>query len=137
MTMELAAQGEHAQFVRYLLAGGVAALANYGSRFFFNAWVPFEFAVVLAYMIGSCTGFVLMRRFAFRGRTRPMGMQAFWYIAVNLLAVAQTVLVSSVLLHVVLPGMGVHEHAEAFAHAVGVATPLVSSYFGHKLLTFR
>ena len=126
-----------AQVVRYLLAGGVAALANYGSRFVLNVWMPFEPAVVLAYLVGMGTGFVLMRRFAFGSGTQRVGTQALWYAAVNLFAIAQTVAVSSVLLRVVLPALGVHEHAEALAHAVGVATPLVSSYFGHKRLTFR
>lgn len=128
--------GAH-QVVRYLLAGGVAALANYGSRFVFNAWMPFEPAVVLAYLVGMGTGFVLMRRFAFGSGTQRVGTQALWYAAVNLFAIAQTVAVSSALLRIVLPALGVHEHAEALAHAAGVATPLVSSYFGHKRLTFR
>ena len=137
MTTEVVAQHAHAQFVRYLFAGGLAALANYGSRFLFNVWVSFEIAVILAYMVGMCTGFILMKRFAFHGGTKPVGAQALWYVVVNIFAVAQTVLISSVLLRTALPSLGVHEHAEALAHAVGVATPLVSSYFGHKLLTFR
>lgn len=138
VTTELAAVPRaHAQFFRYLLAGGLAALANYGSRFLFDVWVSFEVAVVLAYMVGMCTGFILMRRFAFHGGTKPVRAQALWYVLVNIFAVAQTVVISSVLLRIALPGLGVHEHTEALAHAVGVATPLISSYFGHKLLTFR
>ena len=138
VTTELAAVPRaHAQFVRYLLAGGLAALANYGSRFVFNVWVSFEIAVMLAYMVGLCTGFILMRRFAFHGGSRPVGAQALWYIVVNIFSVAQTVVISSVLLRIVLPSLDVYEHTEALAHAIGVATPLVSSYFGHKLLTFR
>ena len=126
-----------AQFARYLLAGGLAALANYGSRFLFSEWVPFELAVVSAFVVGLSTGFVLMRCFAFRDSATPVEVQVFWYIAINLLALAQTVVISSVLLHIVLPALGVHHHAEAIAHATGIVTPLVSSYFGHKLLTFR
>jgi putative flippase GtrA len=36
-----------------------------------------------------------------------------------------------------LPAAGITEHAEAIAHAVGVAVPVVTSYFGHKKATFR
>lgn len=132
-----AAPPRRAQFVRYLAAGGLAALANYGSRFVFDAWMPFEAAVVMAYGVGMCTAFVLMRRFAFRAGSRGVGAQVLWFAAVNAFAVAQTVIVSSLLLRLVLPALGVHEHAAALAHAAGVAVPLFSSYLGHKLLTFR
>ena len=125
------------QFVRYLAAGGLAALANYGSRFLFSIWASFEIAVVMAYLVGMCTGFLLMRRYAFEGRTRPAAAQAVSFVAVNMLAVVQTILVSSALVRLVFPAIGVHDHAEALAHAAGVAVPAVTSYFGHKLLTFR
>jgi putative flippase GtrA len=125
------------QFVRYLLAGGLAAVANYASRFLFSAWVPFEIAVAMAYSVGMWSGFLLMRRYAFRTGTKPAAAQAVSYVAVNVVAFAQTIVVSSALLRVAFPAFGIHDHAEAFAHAIGVAVPVVTSYFGHKLLTFR
>ena len=134
---ELAPLRTRAQFMRYLLAGGLAASANYGSRFVFNVWMPFEIAVILAYMVGMFIGFILMRRFAFGEGNLPVGTQALWYVVVNIFAVAQTVVISSVLLRVALPSLGVYAYNEAVAHAVGVAMPIVSSYFGHKLLTFQ
>ena len=126
-----------AQFGRYLLAGGVAAAANFGSRFVFSRWLPFEAAVVLAYGVGMVTAFLLMRRYAFGAGTHSLSRQAATFAGINVLAVAQTLLVSSLLLRVLLPALGVSLHAEAIAHAVGVLVPVVSSYFGHKLLTFR
>ena len=137
MHTDMSRQPWSLQFVRYLLSGGLAALANYGSRFVFSVWVPFEVAVVLAYMVGMCTAFVLMRRFAFQGSTRPAASQAMWFVAINALALAQTVAVSSAMLRLAFPALGVHEHAEALAHALGIVAPVISSYFGHKWLTFR
>ena len=125
------------QFIRYLLAGGLAALANYASRFFFSVWFPFEIAVSLAFFVGLCTGFVLMRRYAFQAGKRSAVAQAVAYVAVNMLALVQTVVISSALLRLAFPALGVHDHAEALAHAAGVALPVLTSYFGHKLLTFR
>ena len=54
-----------------------------------------------------------------------------------MLAVLQTLVVSLVLARWLLPALGVTQHAEAIAHAVGVAVPVVTSYFGHKLATFK
>lgn len=125
------------QFARYLLAGGLAAAANYSSRFLFSLWVPFEIAVLLAFLVGLCTGFVLMRRYAFQGGSRSLFSQAALYLSVNLFALVQTLIISSALLRLALPSLGVQQHADAIAHALGIAVPVVTSYFGHRLLTFR
>jgi putative flippase GtrA len=130
--------GDTAQFVRYLLAGAVAAAANYGSRFLFNRWMSFEIAVAAAFFIGLLVGFCLMRAYAFGARSTPsVARQAAWYVGVNLVALIQTLLISSLLLRWALPLIGVRHHAEAIAHAVGVSVPILTSYFGHKRLTFR
>lgn len=128
---------EAARFGRYLLAGGAAAAANYGSRFVFSTWMPFEAAVVLAFLVGLVTGFTLMRQFVFDAAGKPVRAQAVKYLGVNLLALAQTLLVSSVLARWLLPLLGVETYVEAIAHAFGVAVPVVTSYFGHRHATFR
>ena len=128
---------EAARFLRYLVAGAVAAAANYGSRFGFSVWVPFEVAVVLAFVVGLCTGFHLMRQYAFEAHHGPIRDQAAKYLAVNLLALAQTLVISSLLARWLLPWLGVMQHREALAHAVGVAVPVLTSYFGHRLATFK
>ncbi|MBC7957259.1 MAG: GtrA family protein [Cytophagales bacterium] len=125
------------QFGRYLVAGGIAALANYGSRFIFSRWFSFEVAVTLAFCVGLCTGFCLMRSFAFRASTRPARQQALGYMTVNLFALLQTYIVSSLLRALLLPLLDSPGAAEAIAHAMGVAVPVVTSYFGHRLLTFK
>ena len=84
-----------------------------------------------------CTAFLLVRRFGFQCGTRPAASQAMWFVLINALALAQTVAVSSAMLRLALPALRVHAYAEALAHATGVAAPVISSYFGHKWLTFR
>ena len=126
-----------ADLARYLLAGGLAAVCNYLARFAFSRFLPFEVAVVFAFVVGLGAGFLLMRRYAFGVKSRPTWKQGATYVAVNLLALAQTVLVSSVLLRWVLPMLGVARGAEAIAHACGVAIPVATSYVGHRHFTFR
>jgi putative flippase GtrA len=125
------------QFLRYLAAGGVAAAANYVSRFVFSTWFAFETAVVLAFFVGLTTGFVLMRQFVFGGAGKPVAPQALKYVLVNLIALVLTVGVSSLLARWLLPAVGVDRHVEAIAHAFGVAVPVLTSYAGHRLATFR
>jgi putative flippase GtrA len=123
--------------VRFLAAGGVAAAANWGSRFVFSRWMPFEAAVVLAYGVGMITAFVLMRAFVFAAHTRPALPQAGRFAVVNLAAVLQTLVVSVLLARWALPAMGVEHNAEAIGHLGGVLFPVVTSYFGHRFYTFR
>ena len=128
---------ENKHFWRYLFAGGIAAAANYGSRFLFSVWMPFEAAVTVAFTVGLATGFIIMRSYAFEGAGKPISPQAVKYLGVNMLALVQTLVVSSVLARWLLPALGVEFHAEAIAHAFGIAVPVITSYFGHRYVTFK
>jgi Predicted membrane protein len=125
------------RFASFLAAGAVAALANWGSRFACSRWMSFEAAVVAAYCVGMVVAFTLMRAFVFAAGERPVAVQAGRFAVVNLLALAQTFVVTVLLAEWVLPAMGLRDHVEALAHLVGVAVPVVTSYIGHRAYTFR
>jgi putative flippase GtrA len=129
--------GEARRFGLFLVAGGTAALANYGSRFGFSAWFSYPVAIVLAYLVGMVVAFVLMRQYVFDGRGMALGPQVGKFVLVNVLAVLQTLVVSLALARWLLPALGVETHSEAIAHAFGVAVPAVTSYLGHRVATFR
>jgi putative flippase GtrA len=126
-----------ARFFRFVLAGGTAAVANYGSRFAFSVFLPYPVAIVLAYLVGMLTAFVLNRAFVFHEATNSFANQALWFALVNVAAVVQTLAISLILAWWLLPVLGITAHSEAIAHAVGVAVPVVTSYLGHIRLTFR
>lgn len=125
------------RFLRFLFVSGIAAVANIGSRILFSVWLPYVPSIVLAYLVGLCSAFVLNRVFVFRESRNPVHHQAFWFTVVNLAAVLQTLAVSVLLAEFVFPRIGFHWHGETLAHAAGVAAPAVTSYLGHKYLTFR
>lgn len=125
------------QFVRFLIAGGIAAGANYGSRFLFSRWVSYEVAIVLAYLVGMVVAFALMRGHVFGAAGKTLWPQVVKFVGVNILALLQTLLISVVLARWVLISFGVVDHAEAIAHLIGVLVPVATSYFGHRFLTFR
>jgi putative flippase GtrA len=78
-----------------------------------------------------------MRTYVFDAPDKSLGRQLAWFVGVNLLAVAQTFVVSVVLARWALPALGIRTYAEAGGHLTGVITPIVTSYFGHRLFTFR
>jgi putative flippase GtrA len=134
---DAATGSERARFARFLVAGALAAGSNFGSRFVFSLWLPYPWAITFAFFVGLTTGFVLMRQFVFSGHGKPVVPQAAKFALVNALALAQTLVISLLLARWLLPAMGLVEHVEAVAHAFGVAVPVVTSYFGHRLATFR
>lgn len=125
------------QFIYFLLSGGAAAGLNWGSRFLFSEIFSFEVAVVLAFFVGLLSGFVLMRVFVFDGVNKPVAPQMGKYVAVNMFALLQTLLISLFLARWLLLSVGISDYAEALGHLVGVLVPVVTSYFFHKFYTFR
>jgi putative flippase GtrA len=125
------------QFLLFLLVGGLAALINFLSRIVYSHWLGFTPAIVLAYLTGMVTAFVLARLFVFKDSKRPLHQSVLYFAFVNLLAVLQTWIVSTGLAFHLLPWLGVEPFRLEIAHAAGVAVPVFSSYFGHKYLSFR
>lgn len=125
------------EFARFLVAGGLAALANALSRMAFSLALPLEAAVVLAYLVGMATAFLLMRSRVFPPGEGSVRRQAGRFAAVNALALLQTFVVTLLLARWLLPGMGLGSHVEDIAHVIGVAVPIVTSYLGHKHYSFR
>jgi putative flippase GtrA len=124
------------QFRRFLVAGGVAACANVGSRALFEHVVPYRVAVVLAYLVGMLVAYALTSTFVFMSESRRHGESSARFVLVNFLGMAQTWIVSVGLGDHLLPRIGVTEHAHAVAHLAGVATPVFTSFVLHRAWTF-
>lgn len=125
------------QFIFFLLTSGFAALVNIGSRIVLNSWIPYSASIVVAYTVGMITAFILNRLFVFQKTVNPLHHQAFWFTLVNLAAVLQTLIVSLALARWLFPAIGFHWHIETVAHACGVAAPAITSFIGHKHLSFK
>lgn len=126
------------QFILFLLTGGLAALVNMGSRWVFSHWLDYATAIVLAYLLGMFTAFVSFRQFVFRDTTTHVSWREVgWFCVINGFALAQTYVVSVGLADYVFPFAGWTLYPRDIAHIAGVLVPVVTSFFGHKYLTFR
>lgn len=128
---------KHKQLVQFILVGGFAAAVNLAARIVLSRWISYGAAIVVAYLIGMVTAFLLNKMFVFRDATNRIHHQVIWFTIINLAAVLQTLAVSVSLNSAVLPFLAIHWHTELIAHAVGVATPILTSYVGHKRFSFR
>lgn len=124
------------QFVRFLIAGGLAAVVNVGSRILLSLWLPYVAAILLAFCLGLVAAFALNKLFVFNETSNRLHHQVLWFIAINLAAVGQTILISLVIARWLLPALHIDFHNETIAHAIGVIVPVVTSYIGHKRFSF-
>ncbi|AZE71914.1 hypothetical protein C4K00_1671 [Pseudomonas synxantha] len=77
------------QFLTFLFTGGSAAAINFGSRIFYSQWLGFFSAVILAYIAGIITVFVLAKLLIFKGSQQSLRRSAMFFVLVNLVAVFQ------------------------------------------------
>ena len=125
------------QFLRFVVVGGLAAVVNLVSRYFFSSFVTYEWAVALAFPCGLLTAFILSRSMVFEPSGRGVRYEFGWFLAINLAALVQVWGISVGLVRWGFPAIGFEWHPEEVAHLIGVGTPMITSYLGHKYLTFR
>lgn len=127
---------EHARFIRFLAVGGFAAVVNVAARYLLNFFMGYSAAIVLAYLVGMLTAFVLSKRLVFERSSLDTRWQLVRFGLVNVAAVVQVWAVSVGLAEWVFPRMGIETYRYDIAHAIGVAVPAVTSYLGHKHYSF-
>lgn len=125
------------QLARFIAVSVVAATANLVSRLGLSLFLPYVIAIVGAFCVGVATAFVLNRHFVFTAIADPLGLQFLRFVAINLIGLAQTLIISLVLAGYALPAAGWAAHAETVAHAIGIAVPVATSFLGHKYFSFR
>lgn len=124
--------------VRFLFAGGSAALVNWLVRFPLGLLLPYSSAVLVAQGIGMAYGFVIYRNWAFRPTTaRGLWREIRDFLLVNAAGIAITLAVA-IGVAALFGALGVPAmFGEAAAHAIGIGFGAVANYFGHRYVTFR
>lgn len=124
------------RFVRFALSGGTAAVVNIVSRVVFSHFISFDIAIIAAYGMGMTTAYILMKAFVFDATGRAVPSEYARFFAVNLIALAQVLIVSVGLADFAFPALSMTYRPELLAHIIGVLSPLVTSYILHSRITF-
>ena len=124
------------EFVFFLGLGGLAAATNLIARYFLNFVMPFEAAVLFAYIAGMIVAFLLFGKMLFAGGKGALSRKIIRFTQVNMLGAALAWIISVAMARLILPSIGWTFYQLEVAHLVGIATPAVSSYFLHKRYTF-
>jgi putative flippase GtrA len=125
------------QMLLFVAVGGFAAVVNVLCRVGFSGLMPFEWAVVLAYVFGMVTAYFLNRVVVFTNSGGATMQQFGRFVLVNLAALVVVWAVSVGLLRFVFPWIKFNWHADIVAHGIGVASPMLCSYLLHRNFTFK
>ena len=122
------------EFINFVVVGAFAALVNFVSRIFLNFILNYQISVILAYLCGFITAYIIFKRFVFKSDAH-ISSSLIKFALVNVLTIIQTYFVS-VYLNIYLESIGV-PYSKEIAHFIGISVPVISSYFGHKYFSFR
>ncbi len=123
--------------VRFLALGGIAAGVNLVARWAFQPFIGFEAAVALAYICGMVVAYSLFRMFVFGASGRSIASEAWRFTLVNLVSMGLVWLISVGLARLAFPAIGFTWFADDIAHFIGVLSPAMTSWIGHKKYTFK
>lgn len=124
------------EFVAFVITGGFAAGVNWISGMILHQFMALEIAVVIAYIIGMITAYTLSRIFVFEKSGRSVWDEFIRFTLVNMVALVQVWLVTMALVRFVFPAIDWTWFAPEIAHGIGVASPVITSYLGHRFFTF-
>ena len=125
------------QFARFLAVGGVALVCHWLSRFAFNIFVSYAWAIVLAYLVGILVAFVLNKIYVFPYSQRSLNFEVSFFFLVNIAAFPVVWAVAYVLGEWLLVDYFPRQVALALAHGFAITLPVFVNYALHKLVTFR
>lgn len=125
------------QFIRFLVVGGTAATVNFFSRILLGFLMPYAASIVVAYGFGMATAYLLSKFFVFEKPAHGYRKQIAYFVTVNLLAVVQTLCISLLFAHWILPAVGIVDSRFWLGNLIGLIVPAFTSYLGHKYFSFR
>ena len=136
MTVRQESASERVRFVRFLVAAGLSVPVNLGSRVLLSQVMPYEAAIIVSHLFGMATAWGLSRLFVFDPSGRRLSGELGRFAMVNLFSVTQTWVVSVALVRLVFPRLDFHAQPELVAHAIGLATSALTSFWGHRHFSF-
>jgi putative flippase GtrA len=126
------------EFARFILTGLTATGGNIAAVWLARLAVPFEIALLAGIFAGIAISFTLSKLFVFRSRSwKRTGVEAPRFLLVYAVGCSLYWAVAVVSVRLVLERSLAAETAEMGGVLLGAATMMVTSYLGHRFITYR
>ncbi|MFZ4804338.1 MAG: GtrA family protein [Synechococcus lacustris] len=128
------------QFLRFLVANGIAALANIATKLATSFLIADPLAVLAGFCVGLGSSYLLCRNYVFQPSSGSQLLEAARFTGVNLAALGITYGTYRQMLPLLQASAGLdpgQPSTQTLAHAIGVAAPVIFSFLAQRTLTFR
>lgn len=125
------------QFVKFILAGGFAALVNFSVGISLAGMLPYHGDIVVGHLSGMVVAFFLFESKVFGRSSESRQVEVSTFIIVNIASIVQTWFVYIGLQGYVFPAIGMHFYPQVHARAIAIVIPVFTSFIAHKYLTFK
>ena len=125
------------QVLKFLIFGGLAALANIVSRIILSEFFSYQLSIIFSFLIGLTTAFILMRNYVFVLKKNLISRQIRRFILINILNLIQIFFISLGIKFLLVLIINKVEFVELISHVLGVSFPAITSYFAHKNFTVK
>lgn len=125
------------QFVKFILAGGFAALVNFSVGISLVDMLPYHGDIVVGHLSGMVVAFFLFESKVFGRSSESRQVEISTFIIVNMASIVQTWFVYVGLNGYVFPAVGIQFYPQVQARAIAIVIPVFTSFIAHKYLTFK
>lgn len=128
------------QFLRFIAANCVAAMANIGTKLAASFVLNDPLSVLAGFCVGLTTSYLLCRSFVFKPTTGSKMSEVARFTGVNIACLGITYGIYRQMLVVLRESLYLdasQPSAQVLAHAIGVGAPVILSFVAQKTLTFR
>lgn len=128
------------QILRFLISGGIAALVNFCSRFFFQLFFTYTLSIALSFSLGSVISFLLNKNFTFRSYDEKTAVQLVKFMLATVFGVILATFI--VFIQITLFGfLGItfitEKEMELIVHIITIGIITIYSYLVMKYFAFK
>lgn len=126
------------EFLRYVVSGGTATIANLAAIWLSRWYVNYEIAVAIGAIIGTGTTYLLTKIFVFKSKSKNFDFsEIIRFLSVHAVVCIQIWLVSVLLEKLLEPYLSTDNIRESIASLIGVGSVVFTGFFLHRYVTFR
>ena len=128
------------QFLRFLLVGGIAALANFFSRFLFQTYFPYTPSVALAFTLGTIISFILNKTFTFASYDEKTSIQLIKFLLAGIVCVALASIIAYLgmaFYHIARISFVTEKKMESIVHIIAIGLTTIYNFLAMKFFSFR
>lgn len=128
------------ELAKFLIVGALSAIVNFYGRMLFRFFLPFTVSVLIGYLMGTISSFLLNKNFTFKAFDENPYIQFAKFLAVTPSSILLGVFVASFIVRILLYQTLINVHVnwiESLGHLMAIGVTTIYNYLAIKFFCFR